>query len=99
MELLAETYIVLDVPQPFASRVLDLRVQSGDDFRAALPVEITLIGSGGVGPITRHQDLGLHHRPTPLFDAGRTRAPQRTVPVQHVKSTFVGHDDKFSRSR
>lgn len=57
MELLAETYVVLDVPEPFAGRVLDLRRQAGDDFRAALPVEITLIGSGGAGPIVRQQDL------------------------------------------
>jgi 2'-5' RNA ligase len=55
MALLAETYVVLDVPEPFAGRVLALRRQARDDFRAALPVEITLIGSGGAGPITRDQ--------------------------------------------
>jgi len=57
MKLLAETYVVLDVPDPVAGRVLDMRRQAHDDFRAALPVEVTVIGSGGAGPIAPHQDL------------------------------------------
>jgi hypothetical protein len=57
MELLAETYVVLDVPDPVAGRVLDLRRQARDDFRAALPAEVTVIGSGGAGPIVRHQGV------------------------------------------
>jgi len=68
MELLAETYVVLDVPNPFAGCVLDLRLQARDDFRAARPLEITRIGSGGAGPILPHharlRAAGLDCRPS-----------------------------------
>ncbi len=57
MDLLAETYVVLDVPEPVASRVRSLRVAAADDFRSALPVEITLIGSGGAGAILPSQEV------------------------------------------
>ena len=44
-----DTYIVLDVPPPFAGYVMDIRERHQDTFRASLPVEITVAGSSGVG--------------------------------------------------
>ncbi len=44
-----DTYAVLDVPEPFASAVMAIRVQHRDDLRSALPAEITVAGSSGVG--------------------------------------------------
>jgi 2'-5' RNA ligase len=43
------TYAVLDVPEPFARAVMAVRVKHRDEFRSALPVEITVAGSNGVG--------------------------------------------------
>lgn len=50
MDTIAEqTYAVLDLPAPVADRILEIRRRHRDDFRAALPAEVTLVGSNGVG--------------------------------------------------
>jgi 2'-5' RNA ligase len=46
-----ETYICLDLPSPIAERILAVRRRHRDEFRAALPAEITVAGSSGVGPL------------------------------------------------
>jgi 2'-5' RNA ligase len=54
------TYAVLDVPEPFASAVMAVRLRHRDDFRASLPVEITVAGSNGVGefePGQKYEDV------------------------------------------
>jgi 2'-5' RNA ligase len=48
------TFIVLDVPSPMAETVLALRRQFGS-WRLALPVEITLAGSSGLGVLRYHE--------------------------------------------
>ena len=50
------SYVVLDLPWPQAEQVLAIRERQGDFFRWSLPAETTLIGSGGVGPITMDED-------------------------------------------
>lgn len=45
----ADTYAVLDLPEPVASKVMAIRRKHRDAFRSALPAEITVAGSGGVG--------------------------------------------------
>ena len=50
------TYVCLDVPEPASSQVLAIRRAQHDDFRAALPAEITVAGSGGVGEFEPRQD-------------------------------------------
>jgi 2'-5' RNA ligase len=45
----ADTYAVLDLPEPVAGKVIAIRRKNQDAFRAALPAEITVAGSGGVG--------------------------------------------------
>jgi len=57
MAFTADTYICLDIPSPFAEQVMNIRVQQQDTFRAALPVEITLAGSSGVGVFNEVQDV------------------------------------------
>lgn len=44
-----QTYAVLDMPSLLGDRILEIRRRHRDDFRAALPAEVTLAGSGGVG--------------------------------------------------
>lgn len=52
------TFIVLDVPPPVAETVLALRQKFGS-WRVALPVEITLAGSSGLGVLRYHEsELG-----------------------------------------
>ncbi len=48
------SYIVLDVPSPFAERVLSIRQHYGS-WRIALPVEITIVGSSGIG-VLRYEE-------------------------------------------
>ncbi len=48
-------YIVLDIPSPMAEKIQDYR-RKFDAERAALPVEITVTGSSGVGTISPGQN-------------------------------------------
>lgn len=51
MDFASDSYIVLDVPDSeWTHRVAELR-KKADPWRARLPVEITVAGSGGIGPI------------------------------------------------
>jgi len=49
------TYIVLDLPQYISEIVMDIRKEHKDEFRSALPVEITVAGSSGVGIVSEEQ--------------------------------------------
>ena len=51
-----DTFIVLDLPEPYASAIMDVRVRHRDTVRMAMPVEVTIAGSGGVGVLEREQD-------------------------------------------
>lgn len=53
----SNTYVVLDLPQPVAGKVLAVRRHHRDEYRAALPAEITIAGSSGVGVFAADQDL------------------------------------------
>ncbi|HVB74814.1 MAG TPA: 2'-5' RNA ligase family protein [Ktedonobacteraceae bacterium] len=59
MAFASDTYICLDVPAPFAQRVMDMRIRHCDEFRATLPAEITVAGSSGVGVFTATQDSAM----------------------------------------
>ena len=56
MSLPSNTYVVLEIPPPFAERVLEIRREQRDLFRWSLPAETTITGSGGVGPLVAGQD-------------------------------------------
>jgi len=49
-------HIVLDIPDPAAAKVMDLRKRYKDHFRSSLPVEVTLTGSSGIGVMIEEQD-------------------------------------------
>lgn len=66
------TYVCLDVPEPAASQVMAIRRAQQDDFRAALPAEITVAGSGGVGEFEPGQDP---NQVFGLIDAIAARTP------------------------
>jgi hypothetical protein len=51
------TYVVLDIPSPFAERVLAIREREQDQFRYSLPAETTVSGSSGTGPLAADEDL------------------------------------------
>ncbi len=44
-----QTYAVLDLPEPIATKVMEIRREHNDKFRMALPAETTVVGSGGIG--------------------------------------------------
>ena len=50
------TYISLDVPEPMAACVADMRGRFDPEF-AHLPVEIAVTGSSGVGVLARHTKI------------------------------------------
>lgn len=50
------TYVVLEIPPPFAERVLEVRQRERDFFRWSLVAETTVSGSGGTGPLLTHVD-------------------------------------------
>ncbi len=50
-------YVVLYLPTPASTRVMEVRRAQKDTFRASLPVEITLAGSNGVGAFDSTQSL------------------------------------------
>ncbi len=52
----ANAYVVLDIPSPFAKRVLAIRERQRDPFRWSLPAETTVSGSNGTGPIATDED-------------------------------------------
>lgn len=51
-----DTFVVLDLPEPVASAVMDVRRRHRDEVRMALPAEVTLTGSSGVGVLEADQD-------------------------------------------
>ena len=102
--LLADTYLVLDVPEPFASAVISLRQQFQDPFRAKLPAEVTIIGSSGVGAIAPEQPIdhlldtvrqvARVTAPIPAHFAAAHRFPSSDVfvfPVQHQGALSALH--------
>ncbi|MFN2417924.1 MAG: hypothetical protein ABR593_03250 [Candidatus Limnocylindria bacterium] len=52
----SDTYAVLDLPEPVAGKVMAIRQKHRDAFRSALPAEITVAGSGGVGCFMSDED-------------------------------------------
>jgi 2'-5' RNA ligase len=51
-------FVAIDIPEPFRSRIQAIRDEL-NTLTAKLPVEITLAGSSGVGPIPEGTDIGV----------------------------------------
>ncbi|NMP24634.1 2'-5' RNA ligase family protein [Sulfobacillus harzensis] len=85
----ADTYVILPVPPPVAERIMAIRTEHQDAFRMALPVEITVAGSSGIGTIHHDQDPDEAFR---LLDTVANTTPPIRVsfgPVQRFPGTDI----------
>jgi len=72
--LLGDVYAVLDLSGPAAAAVRSVRAQYSYDYLGAMPVEITVAGSGGVGSPSQRDD------PRPFF-AALDEIVESTAPI------------------
>jgi 2'-5' RNA ligase len=91
------SYIVAEIPEPVRSQVQALR-DSLDTLTARLPVEITLAGSSGVGPISAGADLSLikRHLDQTLSDVSPFRA--RFSAIRTFPNTSIFYLELCDRS-
>jgi 2'-5' RNA ligase len=57
MQFDSVAYVVLDIPASISSQVKSVREKYNDVIRLALPIEITVAGSSGVGPFQLNQQM------------------------------------------
>src|SRR5882672_6394495 len=90
------SYIVAEIPEPVRSQVQALR-DSLNTLTARLPVEITLAGSSGVGPIPAGTDLPLIecHLDRTLSDIPPFRA--RFSAIRKFPNTSIFYLEPFDR--
>jgi 2'-5' RNA ligase len=91
------SYIVAEIPEPVRSQVQALR-ESLNTLALKLPVEITLAGSSGVGPISAGTDLSLikRHLDRTLSAISAFRA--RFSAIRAFPSTSIFFLEPFDRS-
>jgi 2'-5' RNA ligase len=91
------SFIVAEIPEPVRSQVQALR-DSLNTLTARLPVEITLAGSSGVGPIPAGTDLSLikRHLDRILPDIPPFRA--RFSALRAFPNTSIFYLEPFDRS-
>ncbi len=91
------SYIVAEIPEPVRSQVQALR-DSLNTLTAKLPVEITLAGSSGVGPIPAGADLSLikRHLDRMLSDISPFRA--RFSAIRTFPNTSIFFLEPYDRS-
>ena len=85
----ANTYAVLDVPSPVAGQVMAVRKRHRDELRVALPVEITVIGSSGVGEFEAGQDPAQVFAILDASAADTPPIPARFGPVRRFPGTNI----------
>jgi hypothetical protein len=86
--LRGDVYAVLDLTGPAAAAVRSIRARFSYDYLGAMPVEITVTGSGGVGSPTERDD------PRPFF-AALDEIVDSTAPIHGLLNTtlrFPGSD-------
>ncbi len=83
------SFIVVEIPEPVRSGVQSLRNSLGTRI-AKLPVEITIAGSSGVGPIPRGADLSLVER-----DLVRVLSPFRAFSSSFSAIRFFPNTSTF----
>lgn len=82
-------YFVLNIPSPFAEKVMAIRRSQKGNFFAQLPVEITIAGSNGVGLLDQSQNLPDAYKK--LDEIAADTAPIRTAfgPVVRYPGTEI----------
>ena len=91
--LLGDVYVVLDLSGPAAAAVRSIRAQYSYDYLGAMPVEIRVAGSGGVGSPRHRGD------PRSLF-AALDEIVESTAPIRgRLNKTlrFPGTDVLYAR--
>lgn len=78
-----DTFVVLDLLEPVASAVMDVRRRQRDEVRMALPVEVTMTGSSGVGVFAADQDRGIVFARLDEIAASTAPIVARFGPVLH----------------
>jgi 2'-5' RNA ligase len=91
------SYIVAEIPEPVRSQVQALR-DSLHTLTAKLPVEITLAGSSGVGPIPVGTDLSLIKRHLDQTLSGISPFRARFSAIRSFPNTSIFYLEPFDRS-
>jgi len=90
-------FIVAEIPEPVRSQVQAMR-DSLNTLTARLPVEITLAGSSGVGPIPPGTDLSLIERHLDGILPGIAPFRARFSAIRAFPGTSIFHLEPFDRS-
>ena len=91
------SYIVAEIPEPVRSQVQALR-DSLNTITARLPVEITLAGSSGVGPIPAGADLSLIKRHLDRILSNMSPFLARFSAIRAFPNTSIFYLEPFDRS-
>ncbi len=91
------SYIVAEIPNPVRSQIQILR-DSLKTLTAKLPVEITLGGSSGVGPIPPGTDLALVERHLDRVLLGCHAFSTRFTAIRAFPNTSIFYLEPFDRS-
>lgn len=91
------SYIVAEIPEPVRSQVQALR-DSLNTLTAKLPVEITLAGSSGVGPIPAGTDLSLVGRHLDRTLSGISPFRARFSAIRAFPNTAIFFLEPFDRA-
>jgi 2'-5' RNA ligase len=89
-------FIVAEISEPVRSQVQAMR-DSLNTLTARLPVEITLAGSSGVGPIPPGTDLSLIERHLDRILPGIAPFRARFSAIRSFPGTFVFYLEPFDR--
>jgi 2'-5' RNA ligase len=91
------SYVVAEIPEPVRSQVQAIR-DSLNTLTAKLPVEITLAGSSGVGPIPAGADLSLIKRRLDRALANISPFRTRFSAIRPFPNTSIFFLEPFDRS-
>jgi 2'-5' RNA ligase len=91
------SYIVAEIPEPVRSQVQALR-DSLNTLTAKLPVEITLAGSSGIGPIPVGTDLSVIQRHLERILSNISPFRTRFSSIRAFPNTSIFYLEPFDRS-
>ena len=91
------SYIVAEIPDPVRSQIQALR-DSLNTLTARLPIEITLAGSSGVGPIPIGTDLSLIERHLDRTLSSISPFCTRFSAIRTFPNTSIFYLEPFDRS-